>query len=370
MDAGLAIPKTERIVMPRRVGLSSQVTAADQLQHARQPSVGIQPLPQGQAGRAAGSAVGISDSSPITLLVIGDHGGIKDPNPQNAVSNAMQARAVEDPRPACVYTVGDVVYFNGDATEYTPQFYEAYGHLQLPIVGIPGNHDGDTTDDPSRLPLDTFMANFCAPKPVLPTGNEEYNRDVETQPYCDWTLALSAVTIVGVYTNVPDGGHLAQSQIDWLSGELEAAPTDRPLIVTLHHPPYSIDAMHGGSQKIGVALDAAFTSANRTPELVLSGHVHDYQRFTRTVNGKQLPYIVIGNSGYHNLHRLAKDAEPGAQLTDEVVFEFGDDTHWGFLELTIEAHTISGSYTAVTKDGQVTPHVDTFTIGGPAPPAS
>jgi hypothetical protein len=88
------------------------------------------------------------------------------------------------------------------------------------------------------------------------------------------------------------------------------------------------------------------------------------------LNGKSLPYIVIGNSGYHNLHRLAKDAAPGAQLTDEVVFEFGDDTRWGFLELTIEGHTISGSYTAVTKAGQVTPQVDTFTIGGPTPPAS
>jgi len=223
--------------MPRRIGLPSQVKAADQLQRSRQPAAGIQPLPAGQGGRAGGSAVGISDSTPITLLVIGDHGGIKDPDPQNAVSNAMQARAAQSPQPAFVYTVGDVVYFNGDATEYTPQFYEAYGHLQLPIVGIPGNHDGDTTDDPSRLPLDTFMANFCAATPELPVGNEEYNRDVETQPYCDWTLALSAVTIVGIYTNVPDGGHLEQSQIDWLTGELSAAPTDRPLIVTLHHPP-------------------------------------------------------------------------------------------------------------------------------------
>src|SRR5947209_7143698 len=245
------------MVMARRVGLPLEVSAADQLQHSRHPAVATQPLPAGQGGRASAGHVGITDTSPITFMVIGDHGGVKDPNPQNAVTNAMEERMASDPKPAFVYTVGDIVYFNGDATEYTPQFYEAYGHLELPIVGIPGNHDGDTTDDPSRQPLDTFMANFCAPAPELPHGNEEFNRDVQTQPYCDWTLNLEAVTIVGIYTNVPSGGHLEQSQIDWLTGELQAASADKPVIVTCHHPPYSIDAMHGGAQRVGNALDLA-----------------------------------------------------------------------------------------------------------------
>lgn len=351
--------------MPRRVGLPLQVSAADQLQHSRHPTAGVQPLPEGEGGRANGGAVGISDSRPITFMVIGDHGGVKDPDPQNAVSNAMQARAQQEPKPAFVYTVGDVVYFNGDAVEYTPQFYEAYGHLALPIVGIPGNHDGDTTDDPSRQPLDTFMANFCAPAPELPPGNEEYNRDVETQPYCDWTLELGAATIIGIYTNVPPGGHLEPSQTDWLTGELQAAPADKPLIVTCHHPPYSIDQMHGGSQVIGAALDGAFSSAHRTPDLVLSGHVHDYQRFTRTMDGgRPLTYVVIGNSGYHNLHRLAQDAQEGQEVSSGVTFEFGDDQGWGYLELTIDGMAISGAYNAVTKTGEVTPNADTFTITG------
>lgn len=325
----------------------------------------MQPLPSGRGGRANANQLGITDSSPITFLVIGDHGGIKDPDPQNAVTNAMEARMADDPKPAFVYTVGDIVYYNGDGSEYTPQFYEAYGHLALPIVGIPGNHDGDTTDDPSRLPLDTFMANFCAPEPTPPVGNEEYNRDVETQPYCDWTLELASATIVGVYTNVPPGGHLEQSQTDWLAGELQAAAGDKPLIVTCHHPPYSIDAMHGGAQVIGEALDAVFSASSRIPDLVLSGHVHDYQRFTRTMDGgRALPYIVIGNSGYHNLHHLARDAAPGEQVVEGVTLEFGDDESWGYLELTIGGKTISGAYNAVTKTGAVMANADTFTIGG------
>ena len=158
---------------------------------------------------------------------------------------------------------------------------------------------------------------------------------------------------------------LEQSQVDWLTDELRAAPGDRPLIVTCHHPPYSIDQFHGGAQGIGDALDGVFSQAGRVPDLVLSGHVHDYQRFTRTMTGGEtLPYIVIGNSGYHNLHRLAQDAQPGAQVADGVTFEFGDDARWGYLELTIDGKSISGAYNAVTKSGDVTAHVDTFTVGG------
>lgn len=347
----------------RRVGLPSNVTAVEQLQHERFPAEGVQPLPDGQGGRASGAAVGIEDTTPITFFVIGDHGGVIDPDPQNAVSDAMQARALGDPHPAFLYSVGDIVYFYGDQSKYLPQFYEAYAHLQLPIVGIPGNHDGDTGDDPTRSPLDAFMANFCAPAPKLPVGLEEYNRDVQTQPYCDWTLALSAMTLVGVYSNVPGGGHLEPVQTAWLASELAAAPADRPLIVAIHHPPYSVDAMHGGSAPIGKPLEDAFTASGRTPDLVLSGHVHNYQRFTRALNGKALPYIVIGNGGYHNLHHLAKDATAGEHVTDDVVFEFGDAKHWGFLELTIDGQTIAGTYTAVAKDGQTTPNADTFTIG-------
>ncbi|HLJ08813.1 MAG TPA: metallophosphoesterase [Acidimicrobiia bacterium] len=350
--------------MARRVGLSSNVTARDQLSHDRHPEAGIQPLPDGQGGRAGAGAVGIAhDTTPLTFLVIGDHGGVKDPDPQNAVSNAMQARVVAQPVPSFVYSVGDIVYYNGDATEYGPQFYEAYGHLQLPIVGIPGNHDGDTTDGPSRTPLDTFMANFCSASPALPKGNEEYGRDTETQPYCDWTLQLAGVTIVGVYTNVPSGGHLETVQTDWLTAELKAAATDRPLIVTLHHPPYSIDAMHGGSAKMASALDAAFQASGRTPDLVLSGHVHDYQRFTRVIGTASVPYIVIGNGGYHNLHRLAADAQPGEELSPGVTFEYGDDKNWGYLELTVQGSTISGSYTSVTKEGAATAGADTWSTG-------
>ena len=348
-------------VAQRRVGIVP-TTAVEQLQKSFPPTAAAQPLPAGQGGRARAADLGVKESEPLTLFVVGDHGGIKDPNPQNAVTLAMEA---QDP-PAFVYSVGDVVYFNADQAEWHPQFYEAYAHLPVPFLSIPGNHDGDTTDVPGRAPLDTWMANFCAAKPALPPGNEEYGRDVQTQPYCDWTLQCAAVTIVGLYSNVPSGGHLEQSQVDWLTGELTDADPKLPLIVTLHHPPYSVDAHHGGSQKMGSALDSAFQASGRLPQLVVSGHVHDYQRFTRSNLAQAIPYVVIGNSGYHNLHRLAPGAKPGEQLAPGVTFDYGDDSEYGFLKLTVAAGQISGEYVGVTPGTtanappQITPAKDTF----------
>lgn len=351
--------------MERETGLT-EVTAAAQLQKSF-PRAGIQPLPKGSPGRAKALDVGIADSKSITFFVIGDHGGIKAPGPQNAVSYAMQEAPGHDP--AFVYSVGDIVYFNGDESEYQPQFFEPYAHVAAPIVAIPGNHDGDTTDEPSRVPLDTFMENFCDSKPLVPPADPqfEFGRHTQTQPYCDWTLDLEAVTIVGLYSNVPSGGHLETGQVDWLGAELAAAAANKPLIVALHHPPYSVDAHHGGSEHMGEALDKAFESSNRVPDLVLSGHVHDYQRFSRTYGEATIPYVVIGNSGYHNLHLLAKGAVAGEKLSDDVTFEFGDAAHYGFLRLTVSDGKISGEYTGVKpgsmpdgSDATFTPSMDAF----------
>lgn len=351
--------------MERSFGLSSQVTAADQLQKSL-PTVGVQPLPAGSPGRATAGQLGIQDSDPITFYVIGDHGGVVAPGPQNAVSYAMQRGP--GPAPAFVYSVGDWVYFGGDEGGWDSQVYEAYAHLNVPLVGIPGNHDdqygGDPPYDPSRGPLDAWMANMCTPAPQVPPADPqfEYGRHTQTEPWCDWTLELSAVTIIGVYSNVPSGGHLEQPQIDWLSEELKSAPTDRPAIVTVHHPPFSVDLHHGGSQGMGTALDGAFNGAGRWPELVLCGHVHDFQSFIRQVQAQSVRYVVIGNSGYHNLHQLASDASPGMDLGGGVTFEYGDASEYGFLVLTVGGGQISGEYVGVRpgtmpdgSDAQVTP---------------
>ena len=354
--------------MVRRFGLlpDEEIKAADQLQKSF-PAVGVQPLPPGSPGRVKGEHVGIADpGEPVSFFVFGDHGGVKAPAPQNAVSYAMQRRQKEV---SFGLSVGDVVYFNADQPEYGPQFFEPYAKLLLPLVAFPGNHDGDVTDQPGRQPLDTFMAYWCSSAPAIPDVDPqfEYGRHTQTLPWCDWTLELGAVTIIALYSNVPAGGHLEPGQLDWLAQELQAANPRVPVIVGLHHPPYSVDAHHGGSQTMGDALDQAFRTSARTADMVISGHVHNYQRFTRKMGGIEVPYIVSGNGGYHNLHQLASGAAPGQQLTSDVTFEYGDASQYGFVKLTVAGGKISGEYVGVKpgvmpdgSDASITPALDRF----------
>src|SRR4051794_6803642 len=53
----------------------------------------------------------------MVFHICGDTGGIKDPNPQLRVVNAMESDCDHSPagaKPAFFYHLGDVVYFNGE----------------------------------------------------------------------------------------------------------------------------------------------------------------------------------------------------------------------------------------------------------------
>lgn len=333
-----------------------------------------EPLPAPyRPGSVAPATLGITDpGAQLSFFTLGDVGGVKTPAAQNAVSVAMQQAQTEA---AFALVLGDVVYYNGQEagdvdgqqTGYKDQFYEPYAKLLKPIIAFPGNHDGDP--QPGDTSLSGFMANFCAARPGPPPVDPEleFGRDTQTLPYCEWTLELEAVTIVAVYTNVPEGGQLQPEQTRRLARVLTGANPDKPLIVGLHHPPYSIDTYHGSSPRMQAALDEAFSASGRVPDMVLSGHVHDYQRYTRTVDGKQVAYLVVGTGGYHNLHRLATDVSPGDQLGDGLTYEFGDASHYGYLKLTVSGGRISGEFVGVRpgtmpdgSDAQITPSLDTF----------
>jgi acid phosphatase type 7 len=317
----------------------------------------------------------ITEAGQLVFHCAGDTGGVKAPQPQQIVAYWMEQDLVSGAAvlPSFFYHLGDVVYYNGQKAEYYPQFYEPYAQYGVPILAIPGNHDGDPLDATVESSLAGFVENFCATTPHLTPEAQEVQRDSMTEPNVYWTLEAPFVTVVGLYTNVPEGGRLDQDQINWLQAELAGAPTDVALIIAMHHPPYSADAHHGGSAYMGGVLDAAIQASGRTPDAVLTGHVHNYQRFTRKMNGRQLPYVVAGAGGYWNLHYLAKDANgnplpkpwqtPDANVTLE---NYCEDRH-GYLRLTASATALKGEYITVPRpqeswrNGPVAT-LDTFTL--------
>ncbi len=58
-------------------------------------------------------------------------------------------------------------------------------------------------------------------------------------------------------------------------------------------------------------MDAICDEVGVWPHAVLSGHAHNYQRFTRTRSrdGAQIPYVTCGNGG-HNVMPLTRKGSP------------------------------------------------------------
>lgn len=299
----------------------------------------------------------ISSSGRLVFHTIGDTGGVQSAEPQQIVMEHMD-RDFNDPdpltHPAFFYHLGDVVYYYGEARYYQAQFYDPASHYPAPILAIPGNHDGDVFDEtvPS---LAAFVDNFCSPEPRHMKEAGDALRDAMTQPNVYWTLEAPFVNIIGLYSNVPEGGRLDDEQIAWFEEELARAPIDKALIIAVHHPIYSADTHHSGSLYIGEILDQAITKTGRKPDLVLTAHVHNYQRFTRRLDGWYIPYIVAGSGGYWHLHEVIKQdhgakVDPPFFISDMGVMleNYCDDRH-GYLRLEVTPKTITGTFFTVPR---------------------
>lgn len=303
----------------------------------------------------------ITKSGGMTFHITGDTGGIKFPEPQKIVSMAMESDINEmdsGTKPAFFYHLGDVVYYDGESSNYFDQFYDPYSDYDIPIVAIPGNHDGDIDPNDPNPPrsLDAFVKNFCSRTPQTSPDSREAHRQTMTQPNVYWTFDTPYATIIGLYSNVPSGGQFDQEQIDWFTNELSTAPKNKALIVALHHPPYTASIQHGGgSQLMEDVLDNAFKKSGRIPDMIFAGHVHNYQRFTREFKGMQIPYIVAGAGGYWHLHKIHKQSDGNKvqvpfQMPDQglTLESYCDDRH-GYMLLRITPNTITGEYYAVAR---------------------
>jgi hypothetical protein len=301
-------------------------------------------------------AKAITAAGKMTFHVVGDSGGVQDAEFQNNVAAQMIAEldsAKAAARPLFCYHVGDVVYFTGDKDDYYAQFYEPYSHYDPPIFAIPGNHDGEVDEPSQQTSLDGWVEYFMQEKPDVDPISKDAPRVQLDLPNVYWTLVTPLATIVGMYTNVPEHGSIDSVQQQWLTNEFATAPEDRALILALHHPIYSFDVYHSGSSRMADVLENAIRDTGRIPNLVMSGHVHDYQRIEQTIgpNGPT-PFLVAGNGGYHNLHKV--NVEPGHADPDTgAVLKYVADKTWGYVTLTIDKKAISGVVTEVDRNGVV-----------------
>ena len=287
----------------------------------------------------------------LTFHAVGDTGGVKDADYQAMVAAQMKEdlNLAGAARPKFFYHLGDVVYYNGEVADYYDQFYEPYDHYDAPIIAIPGNHDGDPVNA-DQTSLDGWVRYFMTPKPQIDPISGDAPRVTLSLPNVYFTLNCPLVTIIGMYTNVPEGGSIDSIQQQWLTNEFDKAPEDKALILALHHPIYSFDDHHSGSAAMADAVQHAINDSRRLPNIVLTAHVHNYQRIEKEIDGITIPFLVAGHGGYYHRHGITADVgtvdeELGAKL------QFHDQYHHGYVTLTVDAKEIKVNMTPIAETG-------------------
>jgi len=205
------------------------------------------------------------------------------------------------------------------------------------------------------------------------------------QPGVYFTLNAPFVKFIGLYSNTGEGGTqgvianatIGNAQLNFLEQQLAAAKAERvggqgrALIVATHHPPFTGSPFHVPSPDMLTQIDQACTAAGIWPDLHLSGHSHVYERYTRTIGGKQIPYVVAGMGGFYNLPGLKAGKRPAAPTTpasgtdasgNPLTIEIYNDSTFGFLRVTASAASITGEFVTVDPATGKTGTGDSFTV--------
>jgi Icc protein len=153
----------------------------------------------------------------------------------------------------------DLVVISGDLADTpTAAVYEhlkrLLAPLQLPVVGIPGNHD-------SRE-----MMRAAFPQAAYAASSGPLNQRVEVG-------GLELVLLDSSVHGKPHG-ELDAPTLQWLDATLVSSP-ERPALLFLHHPPFKTGIWHMDCQNLLNAGELA-QIVRRHPrvQLIATGHVH------------------------------------------------------------------------------------------------
>lgn len=329
------------------------------------------------------------------------------------VTDDFRTSPVND-RPAFLFHLGDIVYNFGEAMYYYDQFYEPFRNYPGPIFAVPGNHDSFVIPGTpaAQTPLTTFARNFCSPGPIVTKEAGSLHRTAMTQPGIYFALDAPFVRIIGLFSNaLEDPGVISSEkgnaskktwsavpdyQLEYLNAQLQNIKQQNykgAVLIAVHHPPFSYapkpasggrGGNHGGSPNMLREIDAICKQQNVYPHAFISGHAHNYQRYTRTVHfggsDYQVPFVICGNSG-HNANPLvqgrhgqppqeppkSKDTDVGYLDNNKTVDARGlvlnnyDDRNFGYLRISADKTKLAIAFHAIARTGP-TPAPDVVTV--------
>ncbi len=285
-----------------------------------------------------------SSADNMVFHLAGDTGGTRSAEMQHKIAAELTAQAKEA-HADFMYHLGDIVYHYGEQEGYEAQFLAPFAQYPAPIYAIAGNHDTDINPETwEQESLGAFYTAFCSTTPTTIHFAPQTRRKSQVQPNVYWTMISPLAIVIGLHTNVPKYGYVDPVQKSWFIDELKNAAAchqNKAIIVCLHHAPYSADVNHGSSVAMIELLDDAFKASGVRPDVVFSGHVHNYQRFTKQYpDGGTVPFIVAGAGGFDELHALASPEDEGYEASHDLfkglsLEKYCDDRH-GFLKVSLK----------------------------------
>jgi len=312
-------------------------------------------------------------SKSITFQAVGSTGSVKGPVTQNLVADAMARNfAASDPsqRPAFFLHLGDIVYNFGEAEYYYDQFYAPYRNYPAPVVAVAGDHEGTVVPGSTSTTLDSFLRNFCAKDFYHLPEAGSMARTTQIQPGAYFTLEAPLVRILVLYSNILEGPgvisdqngqypQVGRVQIDFLKAALKRIKRENfkgAIIIAVHHPPYVLAGRN--SRAMLNDIDAACRETGVWPHVVLSGHATNYQRFTRVIEGRAIPYIVAGTGG-HGISPASPRLPNGDRFhtpakwsdgNDQVTLNAYDDEDFGYLSVTVDSQRLTITFHPVVSN--------------------
>lgn len=250
--------------------------------------------------------------------------------------------------PCFCYHIGDVIYPGSDEALYEKEFYLPYCNYGNAIVAIPGNHDSYGPGG-----LDVFAENFMQPKLSIVKGQ----RPAMNLPWFYWVLDTPVATIIGLSAI---SNSISSDQQDWFNKEMKNADSGKALIVAVHYPPYCFDGSNNNN--IRTCIEDAYTYAGKVPDLLLSGHSHNFQHIEAPKTGKMPGYtMVVNGAGGVGVSGI----RPGSGGNGGTLI-YGNDTEYGALTVIVDSKNkkITGNYyCAVSQSDKVATNLrHTFTV--------
>jgi 3',5'-cyclic AMP phosphodiesterase CpdA len=178
----------------------------------------------------------------------------------------------------------------------------------IPILAAPGNHDEYHLVDQAQ-----FASLFSPP------GGPELSPDAfwYALDRGGWRFLVldTGTDMLGDRDPMPAGG----PQLTWLEAQLaEADRVGRRSIVLLHIPPFSSGKEERGAPWVKKLVVEGILD-HHPVALVLSGHIHAYERIIRTgFEGRPVNFVVSGGAGGRFFQRAKEPVEGSVLFVEEV----------------------------------------------------